>query len=136
MLLPKTMGAALSLTEENQSHSNESAKQVDTALKKSSQLKGTIDASIYEMQDSLTLTGQSIKEKEQEKTDKIGAANFAVTKMQESAGQSISDISSEMGKATIKVDDIYTKLEDFCTYMIIIFLLVYYVVYFFLFQLT
>jgi hypothetical protein len=136
LLLTKAVGAALSLTEENRSHSNESAKQVDTALKKSSQLKGTIDTSIYEMQDSLNLTGQSIKEKEQEINDKIGAANFAVKKMQESAGQSISDISSELEKATIKVDDVYSRLEDFCTYMIVVFLLIYYVVYFFLFQFT
>ena len=124
------------MEKDKQSQSSDSAKQLDTALQKSSQLKGTIDSSIDEMQDSLARTGQSIKEKEQEINDKIRAANLAVAKMQESADQSISDISSEMGKATIKVDGIYNKLEDFCTYLVIIFLLVYYVVYFFVFQLS
>jgi hypothetical protein len=56
--------------------------------------------------------------------------------MQISANESITDISSEMEKASSNVDETYQKLEAFCTYMIITFLLGYYIVYYFVFQLT
>jgi hypothetical protein len=115
---------------------SESAKQLDRALEKSSKLQGAIDTNLGEMQSSFTRTGQSIQEKEREIDVKIDGANQALKEMQTKANESITVMSSELRRVTFNVDATYQKLETFCTYMIIAFLFSYYVVYFFLFQLT
>jgi hypothetical protein len=125
------------LTQEAEpTQTNESAEQLEQALRKSSKLQGAIDTSLVEMQTTFVRTGQSIQEKEREINSKIDGANQAIKDMQTKANESINVMDSELKRVSSRVDETYQKLETLCTYMIIAFLFAYYLGYFFVFQLT